>query len=69
MPNYIYWTKHEETRVLENEEEDDDTILRYAQYSSFAYALMDEAKEPKENDTLAQMLHDEVKDCSNEKVR
>jgi membrane-bound inhibitor of C-type lysozyme len=34
MPNYICWTKHGETGVLEDEqEEEDNTILDYAQYS------------------------------------
>lgn len=37
MPNYIYWTNYGETCFLEDkEEEDDNPIMHYAQYSFFA---------------------------------
>jgi hypothetical protein len=69
MPNYVCWTKHEETRVLEDEEkEDDNTILYHTHYNFFAHAIMGGAKEPEENDIRVQMLHDEEKDYKNEKV-
>jgi hypothetical protein len=46
-------------RVTEDKQEDyDNTILNYAQYSSFADVLMGEAEDPKENDSLAQILND-----------
>jgi hypothetical protein len=70
MPNYICWTKHGETGVLEvDEEEYDDTFSNYAQYSSFVDAVTDEVEDAEDNDAMAQMLHDEEKDCDNEKVR
>lgn len=70
MLNNICWTMHRETWVLEDKEEDDDvTILDYAQYSSFVDVIMGEVEEPQENDALAQMLHEEEKYYDNKKVR
>lgn len=51
MPIYICWTKHRETRVLQDkEEEDNNTILGYAQYSSFVDVTTGEAEGREEND-------------------
>jgi hypothetical protein len=70
MPNYICWTKHGETRVIEDEEEEyDDTLSNYAQYSSFIDVVMGVAEDTEDNDVLAQILHEEDKDRDNEKVR
>jgi hypothetical protein len=69
MSNYICWTNHGDTGVLEDEEEEyDGTVSNYAQYSSLIDVVMGEAKDIEDNDVLAQMLHDEEKYCDNEKV-
>jgi hypothetical protein len=41
---------------------DNETILYYAYYSSFVDVLMGETEDPKENDVLEKILHDEKKD-------
>jgi hypothetical protein len=41
---------------------DNETILYYAYYSSIVDVLMGETEDPKENDVLEQILHDEKKD-------
>lgn len=56
MPNYIFLTRHGETCVLEDEEEEyDDTISNYVQYSFFVDVVMREIM------MLRQMLHDKEK--------
>ena len=65
MPNYICWTKHEETGVVieEGEEEqwDDDDII--AEYGAFNDTAMGEAEEEvgaedEPTDDLGQAIHD-----------
>jgi hypothetical protein len=60
MSNYIFLTRHGETCVLEDEEEEyDDTISNYAQYCFFVDVVMSEIM------MLCQMLYDEEKDYDN----
>ena len=48
MPNYICWTKHGESGVImeEDEEGDDDNIIRgFAEYGAFDDIAMGDAEE------------------------
>ena len=77
MPNYICWTKHGESGVImeEDEEGDDDNIIRgFAEYGAFDDIAMGDAEEEvahddQPTDDLGQAIRDAQRDCESEKEK
>ena len=78
MPNYICWTKHGESGVImeEDEEEGDgDNIFRgFTEYGAFDDTVMGEdeeevATEDEAADDLGHAIHDAQRDCASEKEK
>ncbi|WVZ70492.1 hypothetical protein U9M48_019154 [Paspalum notatum var. saurae] len=68
MSGYVCWTKHGELGVLEEEEEEEEEgNIDFAHFNSFAHTLMGDADDEDNTDPLAQMLHDAMEDCDNER--
>jgi hypothetical protein len=66
--NCICWTKHGEIGVLKERRRVRWHNSNYAQYNSFVDDVKGDVEDTKDNDDLAQILHDQEKECDNEKV-
>jgi hypothetical protein len=80
MPNYIYWTKHGESGVIMEEDEEEEQLDPYdilAQYCDFPDTAMGEAKEEvgvehalaEDDDALGDVIRDTQRDCKSDKEK
>ncbi|WVZ54768.1 hypothetical protein U9M48_005517 [Paspalum notatum var. saurae] len=69
MPNYVCWTKHGESGVMLEDDEEEFHNLDYDEHPFFADATMGDAEDVEDTNALGEMLQAAEKYCDNENVR
>ena len=71
MPNYIYWTKHGEKGIIqEDDDEEEESMPDFAQFIDIVMGEVEEAlvqDDGQDDDDLARMIRDEKNESENER--